>query len=108
MCGRSSGAVSFADQQGYPTLAADDLDLATYFVRAGVADPVWQVDLGALLDVSFQVRSTRPAETADAEKLLGALGAPPGGGGPPPPTVTQLGDDRVYAEFAASPSARIL
>ena len=45
MTGSSSGETSFLEGQNFPTIAADDLNLATYFARSGVSNPNWDVHL---------------------------------------------------------------
>lgn len=50
--GVSSGDVTDFDGQEFPTLAADDLNLATYFARSNVSNPNWTVDLGTWFDTN--------------------------------------------------------
>lgn len=47
MVGESTGGYTDFGGQGFPTLASDNLNLATYFSRSSASDPTWTVDLGA-------------------------------------------------------------
>ena len=49
-CGHSAGETSLAFDGGNTTRAADDLNLASYFTRAQVGDPRWDVALGHWYD----------------------------------------------------------
>ncbi len=50
--GTSSGAVTAYGGQEFPTFAADNLNLATYFARETVSASTWDVDLGSWYDTN--------------------------------------------------------
>ena len=52
MVGTSTGAVSGLGGQNLPTLAADDVNLSTYFARTTVSNPDWDVDFGNWFDTN--------------------------------------------------------
>ncbi len=50
--GTSSGDHTAFNGMDYPPIAADDLNLASYFARSSVADPTWTIDLGRWRDIN--------------------------------------------------------
>ncbi len=50
--GASAGQVSPIIAPDFPVLAADDLNLASYFARTNTSDPKWDVDLGSWWDTN--------------------------------------------------------
>lgn len=53
--GRSSGQTTFVPGLEYPTAAADDFNLSSYFARNGVANPDWDVHFGVWWDTNGSV-----------------------------------------------------
>jgi hypothetical protein len=71
-CGKSLGETSNPLAGGNATAAADDLNLASYFARAQVGDPRWDIALGNWTDTNgdgpdffvFEVGGNDPIEVA--------------------------------------------
>ena len=53
--GRSAGETTLALEGGNAAIAADDLNLASYFARTSVANPTWSVVLGTWFDTNGSV-----------------------------------------------------
>ena len=83
LVGRSIGDASPSTSGGYAVIAADDLNLASYFAREQMPNPVWDVVLGNWVDTNggapdfflFEVGGN-DAVQVQARFADGSLGAP--------------------------------